>query len=162
VTPGALTLKGATLEADAVKIGAGSLSIESLQDSKVFASKQTNVGVSVSLNGGGQGASGSVSFDQSKEKGAFASGGDYGGLEARPVLRARSLPATRMRPKTSLPQARYRPATSPTPKPTRRAGSVSRPGSPGSARTRMPLRRRRIPATTGNPMQAWAVAILRP
>jgi Hemagglutinin repeat len=79
VTPGALTLKGATLEADAVKIGAGSLSIESLQDSKVFASKQTNVGVSVSLNGGGQGASGSVSFDQSKEKGAFASGGDYGG-----------------------------------------------------------------------------------
>jgi filamentous hemagglutinin len=82
LTPGALVLKGATLEADAVKIGAGSLSIESLQDSKVFASKQTNVGVSVSLQGGGQGGSGSVSFDQSKEKGAFASVAEQSGIMA--------------------------------------------------------------------------------
>ena len=64
-TADALTLKGATLAADSVNITAGSLAIESLQDSKVFASKQTNVGVSVSVPGGGQGASASASFDQS-------------------------------------------------------------------------------------------------
>jgi filamentous hemagglutinin len=82
MTSDALALKGATLAADSVNITAGSLAIESLQDSKVFASKQTNVGVSVSVPGAGKGASASASFDQSKEKGSFNSVAEQSGIKA--------------------------------------------------------------------------------
>ena len=94
VTPGALTLEGAQLSANRVEVQAGSLAITSQQDTSVFSSKQTSVGVSVSADfgqsgsgTGGQGRSfngvaASASFGQTKQSGDFASVAEQSGIKA--------------------------------------------------------------------------------
>ena len=93
VTPGALTLEGAQLSGNRVEVQAGSLAITSQQDTSVFKSKQTNVGVSVSADlknadksatnkSGFSGAGASLSFGQTKQSGDFASVQEQSGINA--------------------------------------------------------------------------------
>jgi filamentous hemagglutinin len=77
---GDTTLKGAVVAGKSVKadIG-GNLSIESLQDTSVYASKQASVGGSVTV---GAGVSGSVSASSSKSNSNYASVAEQSGIQA--------------------------------------------------------------------------------
>ena len=77
---GDTTLKGAVVAGRAVQadIG-GNLSIESLQDSSQYASKQQSLGASVTV---GAGFSGSISASKSNANGNFASVTEQSGLKA--------------------------------------------------------------------------------
>ena len=77
---GDTTLKGAIVAGKTVQadIG-GNLSIESLQDTSVYASKQASIGGSLTV---GAGVSGSVSASSSKSSGNYASVIDQSALQA--------------------------------------------------------------------------------
>ncbi|MDQ1232466.1 hypothetical protein QE379_003892 [Sphingomonas sp. SORGH_AS 879] len=82
-TPGALSLEGALVSGDRVRVDAGSLSIASLQDMASYRSKSSSgsLGASVGLTPGGQvSVSGHVS--QGSQTGDFASVGEQSGLYA--------------------------------------------------------------------------------
>ena len=81
VTPGALTLKGAVASGDAVRIGVGSLAIESLQDTSTFASKSSSAGVSVSVALTGQ-VSGSINGSRARSNESFTSVVEQSGIKA--------------------------------------------------------------------------------
>jgi hypothetical protein len=101
ITPGALTLEGAQLVGNRVEVQAGSLAITSQQDTSVFKSKQTKIGLAVSADFGNSGSKGatnaagdngtgrsfggagaSVSFGQTKQSGDFASVQEQSGISA--------------------------------------------------------------------------------
>ena len=77
-TPGALTLEGAQLSGDTVKVNAGSLTITSQQDTANFKSKQTDLGLSADVGRNEAGAS----FGQSKQSGSFKSVQEQSGITA--------------------------------------------------------------------------------
>ena len=78
-TPDALTMRGATVTGDKVAIDGASLSIESEQDKSTYNSKQTNIGLSVSMANGG---SISGNFGRDKQSGDFASVQEQSGIYA--------------------------------------------------------------------------------
>ncbi len=82
-TPGALTLEGAQLSGDTVKVNAGSLTITSQQDTATFKSKQTDAGfnASASITDSVTGKAGGQ-FGQSKQSGSFASVQEQSGITA--------------------------------------------------------------------------------
>jgi len=77
-TPDALTLKGATLGGERVEIAAGSLSIESEQDSSTYRSSQSAVGLSANLGAGSL----SGNLTRSKQSGDFVSVAEQSGILA--------------------------------------------------------------------------------
>lgn len=81
VTPGALTLQGAQLLANSVKINAGSLTIVSEQDTSTFASKDKSIGASLSLSPTQQ-LSGGINLGSTKQNGDFASVAEQSGVFA--------------------------------------------------------------------------------
>ncbi len=80
-TPGQLTLEGAQIKANRVEADVGGLDIISQQDTGTFSSKQTNIGASVSLNGG-QGAGVSANFGRDRQTGDYASVAEQSGINA--------------------------------------------------------------------------------
>jgi filamentous hemagglutinin len=108
---GALTLEGAQLVGNRVEVQAGSLAITSQQDTSVFKSKQTKIGLAVSADFGNSGSKGatnaagdngtgrsfggagaSVSFGQTKQSGDFASVQEQSGITVAKFSRFRNLP----------------------------------------------------------------------
>jgi hypothetical protein len=71
---GALTLEGAQLSGQRVEVKAGSLAITSQQDTSVFKSKQTNIGVAVSADFGNSGSKGETSAGAGDGKGRAFNG----------------------------------------------------------------------------------------
>lgn len=84
VTPDALVLRGGSLDAERVNIRAGSLTVESLQDTSDFASRQTSIGLNASLDSLAKPTAGNIggSFNQTREKGSFASVAEQSGISA--------------------------------------------------------------------------------
>lgn len=78
-TPDALSLKGATLSGERVEVDVGSLAIESEQDTSTYQSKQTSVGVSVSVT---DGANIAGNLSREKQSGDFASVNEQSGIFA--------------------------------------------------------------------------------
>jgi filamentous hemagglutinin len=81
-TPGALTLSGSVLTGDHVDIKAGSLTIESLQDTSTFTSRQNSVGGSVGYTIGTGQVSVSGSYGRERQNGSFASVNEQAGITA--------------------------------------------------------------------------------
>lgn len=78
-TPGALTIRGGSLQGDLVRVDAGSLAIIGEQDSSTFASRQSSIGLSLSAANGGT-VGGSLSRD--KANGSFGSVAEQSGIYA--------------------------------------------------------------------------------
>ncbi|RJF93321.1 hemagglutinin repeat-containing protein [Sphingomonas cavernae] len=78
-TPGALSMKGATLSGSRVAVDVGSLSIESEQDTSTYRSKQSSVGLSASLS---DGLSVAGNLSKEKQRGDFASVAEQSGIYA--------------------------------------------------------------------------------